>query len=217
MSYRQKEAYQEIRKAILNGYLRPGERLIEKDVCEKFRIGRTPLREALRQLEAEGYVEIPRNKGAIVRKISIKELEDIYDMVAVLEAYAVEQAIKHMKPKDKEKLRNIQNRCKEAGQSRNYGMWLRHNALFHGYFAKLCGNNYLYKEVNHLRMRVFYAYDNIATLILGPIEKYIRAHEEILKAVYEMNERQASSAMRRHVLDVKKMFVRVHEQYPLLT
>jgi DNA-binding GntR family transcriptional regulator len=216
MVYRQKEAYQEIRKAILNGYLRPGERLIQKDVCEKFKIGTTPLREALRQLEAEGYVETSRNKGAIVRKISIEELEEIYDMVAVLEGYAVQQSIKHMKPKDKEKLRNIQNHCKEAGQSGNYGIWLKQNALFHGYFSKLCGNNYLYKEVNHLRMRVFYAYDNIATLVLGPIENYIRAHEEILEAVYEMNEREASSAMQRHVLDVKKMFVRVHEQHPLL-
>ena len=75
MGFRREEAYQKIQAAILSGDLRPGEKLVEKEFCAEFQLGRTPLREAFNQLAAEGYLDIVPNKGALVRKVPIQDAE----------------------------------------------------------------------------------------------------------------------------------------------
>jgi DNA-binding GntR family transcriptional regulator len=215
MGSRREETYHKIQRAIINGTLSPGERLVEKRICDEFKVGRTPLREVLRQLEAEGYVDVFPNKGAVVRKMSLKEVGDIYDIVALLEGYATEIATRYITSEDKRKLRNIQNECKEAGRSKDYRKWLEKNALFHGYFPRLSGKAYLFNQIDSLRSKN-YRYRLIAATIPGRMEKHIRAHEEILKAVFKMNARQAGNAMRRHVLYVKTMLIDILRQYPEL-
>jgi DNA-binding GntR family transcriptional regulator len=215
MSSRREETYKKIQTAITNGTLTPGERLVEKRICDEFKVGRTPLREGLRQLEAEGYVDVFPNKGAVVRKMSLKEVGDIYDIVALLEGYATEIATKCITPEDKKNLRNIQNACKEAGRSKDYRKWLEKNALFHGYFPRLSGKTYLCNQIDSLRSKN-YRYRLIALSIPGPIEKHIKAHEEILDSVFKMNAKKAGNAMRRHVLYVRKMLIDLLKQYPEL-
>lgn len=79
------EGYQRIRDAITYGQLKPGERLVETKICEMVKIGRTPLREALRQLQMEGYIDVFSNKGAVISKISSWYVEEINNIVAILE------------------------------------------------------------------------------------------------------------------------------------
>jgi len=215
MGSRREETYHKIQRAITNGTLSPGERLVEKRICDEFKVGRTPLREVLRQLEAEGYVDVFPNKGAVVRKMSLKEVGDIYDIVALLEAYATETATRYVTSEDKRKLRNIQNDCKKAGRSKDYRKWLEKNALFHRYFPRLSGKTYLYNQIDSLRSKN-YRYRLIAATVPGRMENHIRAHEEILRAVFKMDARRAGNAMRRHVLYVKKMLLEVLKQYPEL-
>lgn len=101
------EAYQKIRDAITYGQLKPGERLVETKICEIFKVGRTPLREALRQLQMEGYIDVFSNKGAVISKISIRDVEEIYNIVAILEGYATEVATGYIRTLDKKELRSI--------------------------------------------------------------------------------------------------------------
>lgn len=85
-------AYARIREAIVEGRYRPGQRLIEQRIAEEIELSRTPVREALRRLEAEGLVVSEPNRGAAVRSVSIDELTDLYELRARLEAYAAELA-----------------------------------------------------------------------------------------------------------------------------
>ncbi|MDF3319950.1 GntR family transcriptional regulator [Rhodococcus sp. C3V] len=85
-------AYSQIRQAIVEGRYRPGQRLIEQRIAEQFSLSRTPVREALRRLEAEGLVLSEPNRGAIVRTLSIADVSDLYGLRARLEAYAAELA-----------------------------------------------------------------------------------------------------------------------------
>ncbi len=215
MNSQREETYRKIQLAITNGMLNPGERLVEKRVCEEFKVGRTPLREALRQLEAEGYVDVSPNKGAVVRKMSLKEVGDVYDIVALLEGYATEIATKYITPEDRKNLRKIQNECKEAGRSKDYRKWLEKNALFHRYFPRLSGKTYLCNQIDSLRGKN-YRYRLFAATIPGRMENHIRAHEEILRAVFKKDARRAGNAMRRHVLYVKEMLLEVLKRYPEL-
>jgi DNA-binding GntR family transcriptional regulator len=85
-------AYEQVRAAIVENRYPPGQRLIEQRIAEELGLSRTPVREALRMLEAEGLVVSERNRGAMVRPLSTTEVVDLYGLRIRLEAYAVEVA-----------------------------------------------------------------------------------------------------------------------------
>lgn len=84
--------YAEIRRGIVEGRHAPGSRLVEQRLAAELDVSRTPVREALRRLEAEGLVVVERHRGAQVRGLSAEEVADLYDVRARLEAYAAELA-----------------------------------------------------------------------------------------------------------------------------
>jgi DNA-binding GntR family transcriptional regulator len=80
--------FETLRRSILEGEYGPNERLVEEQLAERLRVSRTPIRQALTMLEAEGLVEIEPNKGAAVRSFSVEDVWEIYDLRAVLEGRA---------------------------------------------------------------------------------------------------------------------------------
>lgn len=84
--------YADIRRGVIEGRYPPGLRLVEQRLAEEFAVSRTPVREALRRLEAEGLVEVERNRGAQVRRLTAPEIADLYDARSRLEAYVAELA-----------------------------------------------------------------------------------------------------------------------------
>lgn len=93
-------AYELIRAAIVENRYAPGERLIEQRIAREFGLSRTPVREALRRLEAEGLVVSERNRGARVRQMSPTEVVDLYGLRIRLESYAAELAAERATPDD---------------------------------------------------------------------------------------------------------------------
>src|ERR1700722_628906 len=93
-------AYRKIRQAIIEGRYQPGQRLIEQRISEEFDLSRTPVRESLRRLDAEGLVIIERNRGAVVRPIARAEILDLYELRSRLEALAAERAASRATPDD---------------------------------------------------------------------------------------------------------------------
>jgi len=91
-------AYEQIRRAIVEGRYDAGQRLIEKNLGEEFEVSRTPVREALRMLESEGLVVSLPNKGAVVRPLSAQDVYDIYDLRVRLESLAAERAARDPSP-----------------------------------------------------------------------------------------------------------------------
>ena len=85
-------AYEQVRAAIVENRYPPGQRLVEQRIAEELGLSRTPVREALRMLEAEGLVVSERNRGAMVRPLSPTEVVDLYGLRIRLESYAVEVA-----------------------------------------------------------------------------------------------------------------------------
>lgn len=213
MSNQRELAYNKIRNAITFGELKPGERLIERDICESFEVGRTPLREALRQLQMEGYVEVLPNRGAVISTISINDVEEIYSIVAVLEGFAVESATGELNKAHEQKLKSLQSSLKKHGLDKAYRKWLENNALFHAYFSEISGNNNLFPVIDWLRKKI-YRYRFMAITIPGHIDEYIEAHEKILKAVFAGDQIAAGNAMREHVTHVKKVLLDYLQQYP---
>ncbi|MFV0533818.1 MAG: GntR family transcriptional regulator [Cumulibacter sp.] len=101
-----RDAYDRIRDAIVEGRLAPSDRLIEQRLAAELNLSRTPIREALRRLQAEGLVISEANRGAIVRPVSEEEILDYYEMRCRLEAYASELAAERIEPDQLELLRS---------------------------------------------------------------------------------------------------------------
>lgn len=101
------KAYVFIRAAIVSGKYPPGMRLTEIESVETTGVSRTPVREALRRLHAEGLVVLSPNQGAIVAKLTDDDVTDIYHLRAELESYAVRRAIEFITPEEIEDLRSL--------------------------------------------------------------------------------------------------------------
>lgn len=93
-------AYELIRAAIIEGRYRSGQRLVEQRVGEEFALSRTPVREALRLLEAEGLVVSRRNRGVVVRPVTARDVADLYELRARLESLAAERSATRATPED---------------------------------------------------------------------------------------------------------------------
>ena len=92
--------FEHLRQEILDGNLKPDERLIERDIATKLNVSRTPIREALRKLESEGFVEHVPRKGVIVHGFNSTEIEEIYDIRKELECLVVRKAISKITDQD---------------------------------------------------------------------------------------------------------------------
>lgn len=96
--------YTELQSDILSGKLADGSKLTEQTVCKQYNVSRTPVREAFRQLEADGLIENIPNRGAFVTGLSRRDISDLFDLRALFEVQAVEWAIKRMTIEDIDKL-----------------------------------------------------------------------------------------------------------------
>ncbi|MEA3348360.1 MAG: GntR family transcriptional regulator, partial [Pseudomonadota bacterium] len=105
-----------LREAIIRQKIRPGERITELEVAERFGISRTPIREAFRQLESEGFLTIIPRKGAVVSDIQEKDIRDFYEIKGVLEGYAARQAVALITEKDIARLEQFNREMEECAK-----------------------------------------------------------------------------------------------------
>lgn len=198
MSSKTEKTYNILRDAITYGELKPSESLVEEKICRQFNVGRTPLREALRQLEMVGYVGIVPNKGAVVTTYSEEDVEAIYNIIAILEGYATKLAAENIELSEKRKLSVLQKELRNLGLKKEYRKWLEKNDLFHGCLHKAAGNIHLTKSINGFRDKI-YRYRFMAIKIPGHMEECIEDHDRILKFIFDKNTKMAGEAMAKHV------------------
>jgi len=167
--------YQQIRNDITFGKYYPGEHLVEDNLVQKFKASRSPIREALRQLQSEGLVE--KNKGIRIAKLSIQQVDEIYSLRWLLESYAARLTSEKFKKKDSRYLRDLQHKLTLAAKNLNLKDWLQNNTLFHEFLIKNCGNSNLIQVLDTLKRRV-YRYHYITVNIPGHFQTYLSHHEE---------------------------------------
>jgi len=196
------DIYERIRDDITYGRLMPGERLTENKLSNIYSVSRSPIREALRQLESEGLISFERNKGIEVSKLSVKQMEEIYDIRSLLEGYAVRISVELLTKKDIGALANIHENLIKAAQEKNIQEWLQNNALFHSYFRDKAGNENLCQLIIMLKRRTYH-YQNMSLSYDRYFETYIEHHAAILEACKKKDVDLAERLMRQHVQTTK--------------
>ena len=195
----------EIREAILGGRLAAGQRLVEKDLTATFGVSRTSVREALKELEAQGYISLIPHKGAFVSQPTEEELRELYTIASVLEGLAARLAAARITDEELERLREITislETCRLKGDIDGY---YHHNHLFHRTFVEASGNATLLELVERVRSQI------VKTRILSHgvpdrLDQSMREHKGILSAFLRRDPGRAEKRVVRHLENQERAF-----------
>lgn len=202
----QKNIYNKLKKAIIYGELSPGEKLSEIGMAKRLNSSRTPIREAFRQLQMEGYITLVPNKGAYVSKLPPEEFEEIYNIVGLLEGYAAELATLKIKTSELIRLKKLQRKLTVYAKKKKFRDYVDKNYEFHLLIVHISGNNSLVKTIKEFRSRIF-RYRLMSVTIPGCIEKYVSDHENIINAIEKKDSVLAGKYMKEHVNFVTNILV----------
>jgi DNA-binding GntR family transcriptional regulator len=197
MSVRER-IYQAIRDEIMYGQLLPGERLVEKDLLEKYSASRNTIRECLRQLESEGQLTFTPNKGFQISKLSPKQVDEIYTLRMILESYATQLTAQKATPDQVAYLECIQQGCIKAAAEFDLETWIKHNTDFHRFFYENCGNDNLRMLLDTLKRRI-YRYQYIIIRKPGLFDQFLASHGKIIQACRDNDGLVAEKYMREHM------------------
>ncbi len=202
----QNDIYGRLKKAIIYGELSPGEKLSEVELAKQMNTSRTPIREAFRQLQTEGYVTASPNRGVSVSKLPPEEIESIYNVISLLEGYAAELATRKIKRAELSKLRGFQKKLGFYASRKKYRDYVEENTKFHHFLTLVSGNSCLAKTVAELRARI-YRYRLTSVTIPGYLEQYASDHERIIDSIAKGDSNRAKKYVTEHVNFVKKILV----------
>lgn len=205
----------DLQARVLNGELASGTRLRQEALAEEFGVSRTPIREALRKLQASGLVELRPNRGALVRGLSPREIRHAYEVRAALEGLAAELAAVRVRQDQIERLREamsffhtglarmIQAREGDGDAAltdEETALWSRANDQFHQVIHEASGNDVLAATLAHLH-RSFPR--DLSRIVLSEstalLEENVHEHEAILEAIKHRDGEAARELMGRHV------------------
>lgn len=196
-------AFQKLRKAILTGEFKEGDKVREIRLVRDWKIGRTPLREAIRRAAESGYLVLRPNHAPVVRKLSAEDITQIYAIREVLECFALECAWDQFREVDFKNLRRLARAVRQAkdSDSRQHAQFVFDNAL-HQLWTTKSGNPWLSTILDRLFIfRPNYQSRDVNMLGERPdvIEEAFADHESILTALEEKKFNTAKRALRRHI------------------
>jgi DNA-binding GntR family transcriptional regulator len=146
----QRLAYLHIRDAIVGGYMPAGARVRPEAIAELLGVSRMPVRDAIYQLDAEGFLQLIANRGATVRGYTGEEIIDLSEMRALLEGYASRLAVNVITNENIAELEYLLDRSRSCES--DYRKYLERHDEFHLYLYELSGRKHLVKEITRLRL-----------------------------------------------------------------
>lgn len=195
-----------IREAILRGWLKPGQRLDQAEIAERFQVSRMPVREALRTLEAEGLVKFYPHRGVEVCELSSEEIEEIYQIRSVLEAMAVQLAVPRFNEEADRRLSAILKEMEEVADDPL--AWATLNNRFHQTLYAVSGRARLCGIIESLR-------NTVQPYVLRDISHPTRAHHAmaehraILEACRAGDANRAAELVVQHLKRVSENLVSI--------
>jgi DNA-binding GntR family transcriptional regulator len=186
-----------LRCDILARRLAPGERLIESALTKRFSVSRGPVREALRRLAAEGLIEHEPHRGAVVRRLSPRDITELFQIRIEMEALAARLAAQS--PDRPARARFIEEIAMIFAEApRRMEAYLDENAAFHAAVLRLAGNKQLQELSVRLRLPLIMAQVGDA-LTVDAMRASVREHRAIAKAIVNADGAAAAAAARAHL------------------
>lgn len=190
--------FRTLRKAILTGELKPGERLMEIHLANRLGVSRTPIREAIRKLELEGLVTMIPRRGAEVAQITEKSLKDVLEVRRALDALCAELACERITEEEKEQLKEACAGFERATKTRDATVIAKADVALHDIIVAATGNQRLVQLVNNLAEQMYrYRFEYIKDE--SQHERLIEEHRIIYESIVKKDSEAAAAAAKVHI------------------
>ena len=196
-----------LRRAILTGELKPGERLMEIHLANKLGVSRTPIREAIRKLELEGLVIMIPRRGAEVAQITEKSLKDVLEVRRALDALCVELACDRISEEEKAQLRQACDTFERATRTKNVTAIAEADVALHDIIVQATENKRLIQLINNLSEQMYrYRFEYIKDE--SRHDNLVEEHRMIYESILEKDHERAAQAAKLHIDNQEKSIIR---------
>jgi len=189
------EVADQLRAQIFAHQLPPGSWLDEQKLAKDYGISRTPMREAIKVLAAEGLITMKLRRGAYVTEVNRQDLEQIFTVLSLLEGEAARNAAHQASESDLNELDNLHLRLEKAAADRNLELFFEVNVRFHERILAISGNRWMNGVITDLR-KVLKLQRRDSLTRSGRLQQSLNEHREILKALLKRDSIAAEEAMR---------------------
>lgn len=201
------QVYEYLREQMRRGEILPGSIIDMEETSRKLGVSKTPLRDALLQLEMEDFVSILPRRKVVVRDLTEEDIRCYYEIIGALESMAMLQAAAKMGPADIERMQKLNDGMKKAIQAGNFDLYYARNLEFHNTYLNFSGNQYLIKTVNNLKKRL-YDFPRPKGFVKEWEESSVKEHQRVVDLLREKKGQAAADFIR----DVHWSF-QVQERY----
>ncbi len=187
-----------LREAIVNGTLSPGERLMEIQLAEELGVSRTPVREAIRKLELEGFVVMIPRRGTYVADLSIKDINEVFEIRTALDVLAAGLAVERITEDELEQLERLLVEISDLTEQGDADKIVEVDGLFHDILYRASRNDRLVGIINNLREQ-FTRFRSISMQYPGRIQKTVEEHRRLVEAIAGRDLELAQQIAREHM------------------
>ena len=196
-----------LRDAIRKGILEPGERLMEVQLADELGISRTPVREAIRKLEQEGYVIMMPRRGTYVSDISTNDVKEIFEIRSALESLATGLAARRIEPDELETLQNLLVEIEGYIAKNDIEKIVETDIKFHGLLYKVSRNERLVNIINNLKEQLA-RFRTLSMSYPGRLQETLEEHSEMVEAIANGDVSAARDAAEHHMERAEKTYLK---------
>jgi len=202
-----------LQRAILHDELKPGARLIERDLSETLGVSRIPIREAFRILELRGLVQIIPRKGAQVTAFTKQEIEEIYTLRANLVSLGAKLAARNLDREGLEKLTRLGEKMRERARRNDLKGYFLLLVQFHDHLSEASGNRRLHQILEMLgKQTIRFRYTSLSRP--GMLQKSNAYHQELIRALIKGDGKGAEKMARRSIKEGRRQLLKYLSSHP---
>lgn len=198
-----KKVYRILKKEIIKGSFEPGNKVLEGKIADQMGISRTPVREAIRVLAAEGFVILSPNQGVVVRSVSAENIREVLQIHSVLEGLAARLSCEVINEEDLKELENCVNRMEKLANKKDSSTYSEVDLKFHELIVNICRNKRLIqmrKNISDQAQR--YRIGSLS--IPRRLKESLKEHQKILEAFKTKDPKKADSTSQKHIQNALK-------------
>ncbi len=201
------QVYEYLREQMRRGDILPGSAIDMGETSKKLGVSKTPLRDALLQLEMEDFVTILPRRMIVVNSLAERDIRNYYEIIGSLESMALLKAFDRLKKSDFDDMQRLNDGMKTAIAANDFDAYYEKNLAFHNAFLNFCGNESLVKMVNNLKKRL-YDFPRVKGFVKEWEESSILEHQALIDLLRAGRPQDAAN----HVRDVHWSF-KVQENF----
>ncbi len=192
------ELVERLQRLIIEGELTPGEKVPEKELCERFNVSRTPMREALKVLANAGLVTLTPNRGSSVTAVTVEDLQEVFPVMGALEALSGELACEKITDEEIAAVRKLHQDMIGHYKAKRLPEYFKANEAIHSAILTAAQNDTLSAQHNMLSTRVRRA-RYLANMTRERWEKAVAEHEDILAALERRDGAALGEILKTHL------------------